>query len=149
VLPTQPNRRSFARDRHLAFAALIVDRLRDGMQPSPRALEQAPFLEQWVIVRDRAVFELTGHAWRLPLRRTAFSAPLLAINQTAGWARTLHEWVVIGDPERPCAANAVEPGEVTRRAEIWIRRQIAAADEAKATASHCANDLCIDTAVWI
>jgi hypothetical protein len=106
----------------LAFAALIVDRLRDGKQPSPHALEQARFIEQWAIVPGGEIFELTGLAWRLPLCQSAFAAPLLAINPAVGWARTVHEWVVIGDPR--LTSCTIEPDQVVRRAESWIRRRL-------------------------
>jgi hypothetical protein len=126
VTVIQRNRPSLAGFSNITFTAMIVHRLRAGTQPSHRALEQAAFVEQWAIVPDGEIFELTGVAWRLPLCKAAFAAPLLAINPTAGWARTVEEWLVIEHPRSAGAAELVYPDEVARRAEIWVRHQVAA-----------------------
>jgi len=129
----RPDQSTPADGSDLAFAALILARLRNGGRPGPRALEQAPLIEQWTITPCDQIFELAGIAWRLPLSRSVFAGPLLAIDPAAGWARTLDEWVVISDPQSACCVDSIAPNEVTRRAAVWIRLQLnaRAADRAK------------------
>jgi hypothetical protein len=129
----RPDQSTPADGSDLAFAALILARLRNGGRPGPRALEQAPLIEQWTITPCDQIFELAGIAWRLPLSRSVFAGPLLAIDPAAGWARTLDEWVVISDPQSACCVDSIAPEEVTRRAAVWLRLQLnaRAADRAK------------------
>lgn len=127
------DQRTFADGGDIAFAALILARLRNGGRPGPRALEQAPLIERWAVTARDQIFELTGIVWRLPLSRSLFAGPLLAIDPGAGWARTLDEWVVISDPRSACCVDSIAPDEVARRAAAWLRRQLdaRAADGAK------------------
>jgi hypothetical protein len=129
VLLNPRHQNAFADSSDLAFLAMLLDRLRSGMQPSSRALEHAPFVEQWAVVGAGEMFELTGLAWRLPLRRSAFAAPLLAIDPASGWARTVTEWAMLGETQPTFAVESVAPQEVTRRAEVWIRQQLLAESE--------------------
>ena len=64
----RPDQDLSAEGRKLAFAILILGRLREGQRPPPRALEQAAFVEQWAITPHEDIFVLTGISWRLPLR---------------------------------------------------------------------------------
>jgi hypothetical protein len=50
VLLNPRHENAFADSSDLAFLAMLLDRLRSGMQPSSRALEQAPFVEQWAVI---------------------------------------------------------------------------------------------------
>jgi hypothetical protein len=125
----------FASDCHLsqatrdswALASVMLERLRQGSSPPGGALEWGPYVEEWTIVPRSDLFTLTGTAWRLPLSRSPFSAPLLAIRPAAGWARTLEEWINIGEPGLPANSPMVQPDEVAQRAADWIgERQLAA-----------------------
>jgi hypothetical protein len=115
---------TFADGSDFAFAALLLARLRDGRGPGPQALERAPLIEQWSVNLHDGVFALTGVAWRLPLSRSAFAAPLLAIDPVGGWARTVDEWVVIGDPQWALGVGGISPDEVIRRAAAWVGQQL-------------------------
>ena len=128
----RPDQNLSAEGRKLAFAILILGRLREGRRPPPRALEQAAFVEQWAITPHEDIFVLTGISWRLPLRRSLFVAPLLAIDPSAGWARTVDEWIALGDQQVACEGDDVTPDEVIRRAVVWLPQQMNAAEAERA-----------------
>ena len=113
---------------NLVFAARLLRRLREGSMPPPRALEWSGFVEHWTVITRDDVYFLTGVVWRLPLRRQALAAPLLAINPTAGWARIVGEWLTIGAPRIDSGSPGIHPESVADSAAQWLERQLGADD---------------------
>ena len=87
--------------QHLCCVMLAreaFDSIRGQNSPKATAIEAAAFLEDWIIFRKDHRLWIDGFVWRLPLRMTKLSAPLIAIDGNAKWAKTDGEWLVLGLP---------------------------------------------------
>ena len=78
----------------------IFDLLDSGWRPGKAELDRAQFVENWTILhtKDSAPFRMIGNSWTQPENQTLIVVSVFAVDWNAHWARTLDEWVAIGDP---------------------------------------------------
>ena len=103
----------------LPLAREILERLRGGVQPTGRELEDAPCIEQWQLLPGEvAPYLLAGR-----VVGSATSEVLIAFDPSVGWARTVDRWFVLGEPAasgRPLPSAT----ELMQEVAAWIDRQL-------------------------
>lgn len=102
----------------------VIDRLDAGWQPGDLELETARYVQDWIILPSKVgvPYRLRGIAWSLPVNCTLIDAGIVALDQSARWARLWDEWVVIDDPieNRPI----VDVDELRRISAAWLLSEI-------------------------
>ena len=110
----------------LRRSAEIIELLKIGWQPRGRLFSDASYIDQWALLRSEGegVYRLVGQRWSLPMTKRIVTAPLIAINVAAGWARLAEEWAVIGEPLAEALQEFVEADQVLRLATSWLRQRL-------------------------
>lgn len=98
----------------------VFEKLDSGWQPGEAELDCARTVENWTILpsKDRTPFRLIGNSWTLPISHTLIVVSVFALDRSAHWARTLDEWVVIGDPADSSAR--FDAMEIQRTGANWL-----------------------------
>jgi hypothetical protein len=113
-----------ARDMRIVREALhTLEQLRAGWRPDRDTLAAARHVERWIVNRDAdaPVYQFLGQTGP-PGRSSLVVGTLLAIALNEGWAFLAgNSWVALGRASSD--APPVDPVEVRRRAEIWLRGQ--------------------------
>ncbi len=110
-------------DRELLLhATSILDLLTVGWQPGRAELGTARQIDNWTVTAASAgrPYQLAGtiHA-PVPV---VLTAPLLAIDPQASWARILDEWIVLD--RHDADAPPFDPADVQRLGAAWLIRQL-------------------------
>lgn len=98
----------------------VFDLLDSGWRPGDSELECARFIENWTLLpaKNDAPFRMIGSSWTLPLSQTLVVDSVFAVDRDAHWARTLNEWVAIGEPATNSAA--FDAKDIRRRGLAWL-----------------------------
>ena len=84
--------------RDIAAIAKDFERLASTGAPAEEDLAGAPFINRWELVPRFVIClsgAISGHP-RFGGARTGRTSPLLAVDSTRGWARTLNRWYRLG-----------------------------------------------------
>ena len=102
----------------------ILDRLDSGWLPGNSELDGARCIENWTILSSKngAPFKLIGPSRTPLLSHCLFISNVFAMNADAHWARTLDEWLVIGDPAD--GARAYDARDLQRTGIAWLLSQL-------------------------
>jgi hypothetical protein len=97
-----------------------VDLLDAGWRPGTAELDCARFVDNWAILplKDGSPYFMIGESWTLPISHTLFVTRVFALDHAARWARTLDEWVVIGEPVD--IAEAARACDIKRKGMAWL-----------------------------
>ena len=108
----------------LLRATSSLELLGNGWRPGDAELECARFVEKWIILRPNQgmPYFMMGIAWSLPVKREVIFAAVLALDQSAGWARLWNEWVVIG--ETMDGAPAIDADAIQCAGSAWLNSAI-------------------------
>ena len=98
------------------LAREVLDRLLADRCPIGRDLEDASVIDQWCVVLadNTGPYLLEGNVAGQFVSKT-----VVMLDADAGWARTLDQWFVLGEPA-PSAQLVASPAEIRRAVADWI-----------------------------
>jgi len=110
--------------KRLLEAAAILDLLAAGWRPGNGELDSARYVENWGILQSQrgAPLRIIGFARSLPVRCRIFTAAIIAIDDATNWARTLDEWIVLG--EALDEAPAIDAAVIRHGTTAWLHGEL-------------------------
>jgi hypothetical protein len=103
-----------------------LERLRGGWRPSKRLLSRGRNADHWKINREEGAmpYQLVAISSEPPVRTSIIIiATVLAFDPAAHWGLLFADrWIVLGEPF--AMAPPIDPADVTRCAETWLRSEM-------------------------
>ena len=108
----------------LREALAALQRLDSGWTPGESELLTARFVDDWIILppTDELPFRLVGNSWTLPISHSTILANIFAIDLRGHWARTLREWVMVGD--NSVDHTQLDPGAIRQTGQTWLQSEL-------------------------